>query len=139
MPPLFFLYVLFLSFAISQTCFWGAQLVFFVFLYQRWIYPINKARANEFGYAYADEAPALEPEPKPATPHAASPAASPASDVPSSAAPAAPQQGPPVGGVGSAAQPNGSDRGGQRAPAATGEQGDDVDDGDPFEHFVSVD
>ena len=26
--------------------------VFFVFLYQRWLYPVDKRRANEYGFAY---------------------------------------------------------------------------------------
>lgn len=28
------------------------DLVFFIYLYQRWIYPVDKKRANEFGYSY---------------------------------------------------------------------------------------
>jgi len=31
------------------------DVVFFVYLYQMWLYPIDKTRANEFGRAYADE------------------------------------------------------------------------------------
>jgi len=30
------------------------DVVFFVYLYQRWIYPIDKKRVNEFGRAYDD-------------------------------------------------------------------------------------
>lgn len=29
------------------------DVVFLVFLYQRWIYPVDKTRANEFGYSEA--------------------------------------------------------------------------------------
>ena len=32
------------------------DLVFLVYLYQRWIYPVDKSRANEFGRAYEDAA-----------------------------------------------------------------------------------
>ena len=28
------------------------DVVFFIFLYQRWLYPVDKKRANEFGIAY---------------------------------------------------------------------------------------
>ena len=28
------------------------DLVFFVYLYQRWLYPVDKKRVNEFGRAY---------------------------------------------------------------------------------------
>jgi len=28
------------------------DLIFFIYLYQRWIYPVDKARLNEFGYSY---------------------------------------------------------------------------------------
>jgi hypothetical protein len=28
------------------------DLVFFIYLYQRWIYPVDKTRANEYGYSY---------------------------------------------------------------------------------------
>ena len=28
------------------------DVVFFIFLYQRWLYPVDKRRANEFGFAY---------------------------------------------------------------------------------------
>jgi hypothetical protein len=28
------------------------DLVFFVYLYQRWIYPVDKRRPNEFGYSF---------------------------------------------------------------------------------------
>ena len=31
------------------------DLVFFVYLYQRWIYPIDKKRVNEFGRAYEED------------------------------------------------------------------------------------
>jgi hypothetical protein len=30
-------------------------LIFFVYLYQRWIYPIDKKRVNEFGQEFEDE------------------------------------------------------------------------------------
>jgi hypothetical protein len=30
------------------------DVVFFIYLYQRWIYPIDKKRVNEFGRAYDD-------------------------------------------------------------------------------------
>lgn len=36
------------------------DLVFFIFLYQRWCYPVDKTRANEFGRAYAK--PGEEPD-----------------------------------------------------------------------------
>ena len=37
--------------------------VFIVFLYQRWCYPVDKKRANEYGIAYErEEAPAREEE-----------------------------------------------------------------------------
>jgi Cleft lip and palate transmembrane protein 1 (CLPTM1) len=42
------------------------DVIFFGFLYQRWIYPVDKARANEFGRAYEgkeDAAPALDAGP----------------------------------------------------------------------------
>ena len=28
------------------------DIVFAVFLYQRWLYPVDKSRVNEFGYSY---------------------------------------------------------------------------------------
>eukprot|EP01125_Pyxidicula_operculata_P011054 TRINITY_DN3610_c0_g3_i1.p1 TRINITY_DN3610_c0_g3~~TRINITY_DN3610_c0_g3_i1.p1 ORF type:complete len:555 (-),score=64.91 TRINITY_DN3610_c0_g3_i1:1482-3119(-) len=31
------------------------DLVFFIYLYQMWIYPVDKNRPNEFGYVYTDE------------------------------------------------------------------------------------
>ena len=31
------------------------DLVFFVYLYQRWLYPVDKKRVNEFGRAYEDD------------------------------------------------------------------------------------
>lgn len=31
------------------------DIVFFGFLYQRWIYPVDKKRVNEFGRAYEDK------------------------------------------------------------------------------------
>eukprot|EP00051_Salpingoeca_urceolata_P035559 m.30319 g.30319 ORF g.30319 m.30319 type:complete len:570 (-) comp9407_c0_seq2:7-1716(-) len=31
------------------------DVVFFVYLYQRWLYPVDKTRVNEFGYAYEEE------------------------------------------------------------------------------------
>ena len=31
------------------------DLVFFIYLYQRWIYPVDKTRTNEFGYSYDKE------------------------------------------------------------------------------------
>uniref|UniRef100_A0A7S2SU91 Cleft lip and palate transmembrane protein 1 n=1 Tax=Rhizochromulina marina TaxID=1034831 RepID=A0A7S2SU91_9STRA len=31
------------------------DIVFFIFLYQRWLYPVDRKRANEFGFAYEDE------------------------------------------------------------------------------------
>ncbi len=34
------------------------DLIFVIFLYQRWLYPVDKRRVNEFGYAYSDEQPA---------------------------------------------------------------------------------
>ena len=36
------------------------DVVFFVFLYQRWLYPVDKTRANEYGLAYeeSDDGPA---------------------------------------------------------------------------------
>eukprot|EP00497_Spongosphaera_streptacantha_P005200 TRINITY_DN6149_c0_g1_i1.p1 TRINITY_DN6149_c0_g1~~TRINITY_DN6149_c0_g1_i1.p1 ORF type:complete len:88 (-),score=4.38 TRINITY_DN6149_c0_g1_i1:10-273(-) len=30
------------------------NLVFFIYLYQRWIYPVDMSRANEYGCAYAE-------------------------------------------------------------------------------------
>jgi hypothetical protein len=41
------------------------DVVFFIFLYQRYLYPVDKTRANEFGRAYAREDEAEgEPEPE---------------------------------------------------------------------------
>ena len=34
------------------------DLIFLIYLYQRYIYPVDKTRANEFGYAYEEKAPA---------------------------------------------------------------------------------
>ena len=31
------------------------DVVFFIYLYQRYLYPVDKTRPNEFGIAYADE------------------------------------------------------------------------------------
>lgn len=31
------------------------DIVFFIFLYQRWIYPIDKTRPNEYGVAYEEK------------------------------------------------------------------------------------
>lgn len=31
------------------------DVVFFIFLYQRWLYPVDKKRANEYGFAYERE------------------------------------------------------------------------------------
>mmetsp|Transcript_14208 Transcript_14208/g.36784 ORF Transcript_14208/g.36784 Transcript_14208/m.36784 type:complete len:173 (-) Transcript_14208:57-575(-) len=41
------------------------DVVFFILLYQRWCYPIDRTRANEFGYAYEIDAAAAAPEAKP--------------------------------------------------------------------------
>ena len=30
------------------------DIIFFIMLYQRWIYPVDRARANEFGRAFKD-------------------------------------------------------------------------------------
>jgi hypothetical protein len=30
------------------------DIVFFVYLYQRWLYPVDHARVNEFGYSGAE-------------------------------------------------------------------------------------
>jgi len=60
------------------------DVVFFGYLYQRWIYPVDKSRANEFGRAYEEPTPApaaIEPkpaaaaEPAPAAPVEQTPAA----------------------------------------------------------------
>ncbi len=32
------------------------DVIFVIFLYQRWLYPVDKARVNEFGYSYEDKA-----------------------------------------------------------------------------------
>lgn len=39
------------------------DLVFFVYLYQRWLYPVDKTRPNEFGIAYEKEKQAIAPPP----------------------------------------------------------------------------
>ena len=36
------------------------DLVFFVYLYQRWCYPVDKTRVNEFGYTYAADPSSVE-------------------------------------------------------------------------------
>ena len=43
------------------------DVVFLVFLYQMWIYPVDKSRPNEFGRAYDDDNPKAEGEGKAAT------------------------------------------------------------------------
>lgn len=30
-------------------------MIFVIFLYQRWIYPVDKSRVNEYGQSFADE------------------------------------------------------------------------------------
>jgi hypothetical protein len=35
-----------------------ADIIFFIFLYQRWIYPVDKTRVNEFGQSGEDGEPA---------------------------------------------------------------------------------
>ena len=37
------------------------DVVFLIFLYQRYLYPVDKRRANEFGVAYEDDLPVIEP------------------------------------------------------------------------------
>lgn len=53
------------------------DVVFFILLYQRWCYPIDRSRANEFGYAF-------EAGPAPAAADSAAVAV--AADAPSTAA-----------------------------------------------------
>lgn len=31
------------------------DIIFFIYLYQRWIYPVDKTRTNEFGFSGEDE------------------------------------------------------------------------------------
>lgn len=40
---------------ISIELFSAADLVFLIYLYQRWIYPVDKKRVNEFGFAGDDD------------------------------------------------------------------------------------
>lgn len=49
-----------------------ADIIFFIFLYQRWIYPVDKTRVNEFGQSGEDGEPASVDA---ALPAAGSPAA----------------------------------------------------------------
>eukprot|EP00510_Aplanochytrium_minuta_P010232 CAMPEP_0184064102 /NCGR_PEP_ID=MMETSP0957-20130417/1688_1 /TAXON_ID=627963 /ORGANISM="Aplanochytrium sp, Strain PBS07" /LENGTH=58 /DNA_ID=CAMNT_0026361351 /DNA_START=641 /DNA_END=814 /DNA_ORIENTATION=+ len=37
------------------------DLVFFVFLYQSYLYPVDKKRADEFGFVYDSGTPEVEP------------------------------------------------------------------------------
>ena len=37
--------------------FWRTDIVFLIFLYQRWIYPVDKTRVNEFGQSGEDAHP----------------------------------------------------------------------------------
>jgi hypothetical protein len=39
-----------------------ADIIFFIFLYQRWIYPVDKTRVNEFGQSGEDD-PSVEGAP----------------------------------------------------------------------------
>lgn len=32
-----------------------ADLIFLIYLYQRWVYPVDKTRVNEFGFAGEDD------------------------------------------------------------------------------------
>ena len=31
-------------------CVWFADIIFLIYLYQRWKYPVDKSRVNEFGF-----------------------------------------------------------------------------------------
>lgn len=42
----FFLNIIFLTFNLHRD-----DIVFFIFLYQRWIYKVDKKRVNEFGFS----------------------------------------------------------------------------------------
>ena len=57
------------------------DVVFFGYLYQRWIYPVDKSRANEFGRAYEEPAAGAAIEAKPATIEAKPAAAGDAADA----------------------------------------------------------
>lgn len=35
-------------------CLCHADLIFLIYLYQRWVYPVDKKRVNEFGFAAED-------------------------------------------------------------------------------------
>ena len=36
----------------------SADIIFLIYLYQRWVYPVDKKRVNEFGFGGEDEPPA---------------------------------------------------------------------------------
>lgn len=42
-----------LNFLFLLSCL--ADLIFLIYLYQRWIYPVDKKRVNEFGFGGEDE------------------------------------------------------------------------------------
>jgi len=40
-----------------------ADLIFLIYLYQRWIYPVDKKRVNEFGFGGEDDQAVAETDP----------------------------------------------------------------------------
>ena len=38
-----------------HAIFVGADVIFLIYLYQRWAYPVDKKRVNEFGFGGEDE------------------------------------------------------------------------------------
>lgn len=36
------------------STFGGADLIFLIYIYQRWVYPVDKKRVNEFGFGGED-------------------------------------------------------------------------------------
>ena len=45
----------FIVFLISCALSWLADLIFLIYLYQKWIYPVDKKRVNEFGFGGEDD------------------------------------------------------------------------------------
>lgn len=52
-------FYLFIYFFIELFCGGFADIIFLIYLYQRWMYPVDKKRLNEFGFGGEDETQSL--------------------------------------------------------------------------------
>lgn len=47
--------LLFIACFFKMTVIFLADVIFLIYLYQRWVYPVDKKRVNEFGFAGEEE------------------------------------------------------------------------------------